>query len=114
MKIEFAHNTFELPEITQYEDYQYAAECCCPECSRNYNYGEWLKHNTEGIQGYCVQNDGSYCLCLECPTCFTKYRYHYVERWKKTSDNKIVFDIDYWKHQVALAMYLQNKINNNE
>lgn len=115
MQLDFKNHTytFELPQIAQYDDYQYSAECCCPECSRHYRPGEWLEHNTEGIQGYCVQNDGSYMLCIECPVCFTKYRYHYVEKWKRIGD-KIVFDVDYWKHHVALAMYLQNKKNNNE
>lgn len=99
----------ELPQIAQYDDYKYSAECCCPECSRTYKYGEWIEHNTEGIVGYCVQQDGSYCICLECPKCFTKYRYHLSHDYIKTNENKIVFDIEKWKHDVALAMFLQNK-----
>lgn len=108
MEIKIHNLIFDLPEIYQYSDYRYAAECCCPECSKAGLYYDWLEHNTEGIVGYCVLPDGSHCICLECPKCHTKYRYHYLESWI-IEESRIVFDVEQWKHDVGLAMLVKNE-----
>lgn len=108
MIIEFNYHNhkWNLPKVVQPEIYEYAPGVCCPVCGDVYP-NHWSDHNTEGIEGYCETSAGELMLCLECPYCHKKYRYHLDKKYK---DGK--FDVQHWKDEVALIFELDiNKRN---
>lgn len=104
MRIEFHKHTYELPKIAQYEDIEYAACLCCPDCSEGmlYNWSEEMK--TDKVLGFCENKFGEYEIVLECKHCHKKYRFHMAKRWGEG----FVYDAEYWKHQVGLFLFINN------
>lgn len=106
MIITFKNTKWNLPKVAEPDNYEYAPGICCPICGDVYP-NHWSEHNTEGIQGYCETARGELMICLECPYCFKKYKYHLDKRY-----NGYDFDIEHWKNEVALIFYLDKHKRN--
>lgn len=89
-------NAWNLPEITNWEDYPYNASCQCDNCS----YPKYEPNQSvKGIVGWCCTDAGMF-VCFKCPQCGSKFRYHY-NRDAHNPDR-----IEVWKEDVALALLL--------
>lgn len=104
MIIEFCNGIkWNLPKVAQYEAYEYSPMLCCPECSDKGWY-LWVDENRYDIIGFCEVN-GELQVCCECHHCGTKYRYHLSKNWLPNGD----FDVETWKRDVALRLYLNRE-----
>ena len=64
-----------LPKIPEYRDIEYARDFICPECEKS---GIGIAGNGRQkptLVGWCDTPYG-YMVVLDCPSCFTKYRFH--------------------------------------
>lgn len=105
MIIEFIDNLkWNLPKINNYEDYEYAPGCCCPNCEPYYECGEWINHAHDNIVGFCENSHGELELCHECPVCFTKFRYHTSKYYNEDFE----YDVERWCHDIGLILYLDH------
>lgn len=94
MIFEFKNEKWDLPEILNYEEYNYNRSCRCDECDY------YLLHRfNEGIVGYCSTDNGHF-ICFVCPKCGSKYRYHFSKNGEKFGD------FEEWKKDVAMALSL--------
>lgn len=107
MEITFHDKTYRLPQIAQYQSIPYEPGLCCSHCS-NYvrGYKGWMEEmETDRVVGYCVDSQGSYQIVKECKYCHENYRFHFDKHWYREGD-KIIFDVEHWKHQVGLHLFL--------
>lgn len=113
-----SHGSFKwrLPLIPQYESYEWAASCECPNAEKDgYGYGPTAKYDsfdamTDGIVGYAETNMGIM-LCHECPHCGTKWRCHLGLFRSKTdfaNDMGLLFFMDHM-HQKQYDKFLLNE-----
>lgn len=64
-----------LPKFSQYEDIEYAGDFICPECQQSGMPADVLDIIKPELVGWCDTPFG-YMAVLQCPHCFTKYRFH--------------------------------------
>lgn len=64
-----------LPKFSQYEDIEYAADFLCPLCNLSGVASFSLGISKPELVGWCDTPFG-YMVILQCPHCFTKYRFH--------------------------------------
>lgn len=104
MKIQFHNKTvWNLPQIAQYESYEYSPGLCCPDCSLNGWY-RWIDENKYDIIG-CAEVNGEMQVCCECHHCGKKYRYHLSKSWDSNGN----FDVEKWQDDVALLFFLNRE-----
>lgn len=107
MFIEFHKTKYNLPQVAQYQSIPYESGMCCSHC---YNFvrgfKSWMEEmDSDRVVGYCVVQDGSYQIVKECKYCHEKYRFHLDHRFVREGD-KVVFDVEHWKHQVGLHLFM--------
>lgn len=64
-----------LPKIPEYRDIAYSADFVCPECEQSGVGITGESSQKPSLIGWCETSYG-YMVILECPLCFTKYRFH--------------------------------------
>lgn len=64
-----------LPKIPEYRDIEYSADFICPECEKSGVGIAGENRLKPSLIGWCDTPYG-YMVILECPSCFTKYRFH--------------------------------------
>lgn len=108
-----------LPKLEQYESAVYTADYCCPVCGKSGVFTQLFKLERPALIGWCDTQWGIM-VVLECPKCFTKYRFH---------GSPISYDMEAFNHDVyncfiskgntdiawaSNAQELYNKMLNNE
>lgn len=104
MVIEFIDKKWNLPKISQYEDYEYSPGLSCPICELKpaYNRKDEAKHDIVG----CAEVNGEMQVLCECHLCGKKYRYHLAKKYNED----YTYDIEYWVHMVGLMLYNNHEI----
>lgn len=64
-----------LPKIAEYRCIEYTADFVCPECDKSGVGIAGKDRQKPNLIGWCETSYG-YMVVLECPSCFTKYRFH--------------------------------------
>lgn len=68
-----------LRKFPDYRAIPYASDLCCPQGDMKFMVDK------PNLVGWCETNNG-YMMVLECPKCFTRYRYHATDHWDDTID----------------------------
>lgn len=109
MIIEFKDNKYRLPQIAQYQAIPYGEGLCCSECQNTIAGYRWSHEmHTDKVVGYCVETDGTYQIIKECKHCHEKYRFHLARRWYE-ENGKILFDVEDWKHNIGLHLFMYHQ-----
>lgn len=77
----------ELVEFYQYDSIPYAGDYECPECGSNSMLFGTLSPK---LAGWCCTPNG-YMMVFECQECFTKFRYHNMNRMDAHDWNKFKY-----------------------
>lgn len=64
-----------LPKIPEYRDIEYAGDFVCPVCDKSGVGIALASRQKPTLVGWCDTPYG-YMVVLECPFCYTKYRFH--------------------------------------
>ena len=93
-----------LTILKKYPDYTaiaHAPGLCCPECDMDF------MRDKPDLVVWCETNIG-HMMVMECPKCFTKFRYHATGHWDDTLDEFRESVEDKLYHDSLLQVHFAN------